>query len=49
MSDVFEEIVWVGKYIVIKWCGLWEYVGCVCGIGVVVILVVEDGYVLLVE
>lgn len=49
MSQLPEEIVWTGNYIVTKRRGRWEYVSRARGIGAAVILAVEDGHVLLVE
>lgn len=44
-----EEVMWMGRYIVAKRRGPWEYVGRARGIGAAVILAVENGHVLLVE
>lgn len=49
MSDIPEEIMWAGKYIVAKRRGPWEYVGRARNIGAAVILAIEDDHVLLVE
>jgi ADP-ribose pyrophosphatase len=43
------DIVWQGRYILVKKLGTWEYVGRARGVQAAVILAVEDGHVILVE
>jgi ADP-ribose pyrophosphatase len=43
------DIVWQGKYILVKKLGTWEYVGRTRGVTAAVILAVDKGHVILVE
>lgn len=43
------EIVWQGKYILVKTLGTWEFVGRTRGVSAAVILAVDEGHVILVE
>jgi ADP-ribose pyrophosphatase len=43
------EIVWQGKYILVRKQGTWEYVSRTRGIGAAVMLAIDDGKALLVE
>jgi ADP-ribose pyrophosphatase len=43
------EIVWQGKYILVKKLGTWEFVGRTRGVSAAVILAIDDGHVILVE
>jgi ADP-ribose pyrophosphatase len=43
------DIVWQGKYILVKKLGTWEFVGRTRGVTAAVILAVDEGHVILVE
>jgi ADP-ribose pyrophosphatase len=43
------DIVWQGKYILVKKLGTWEYVGRARGVQAAVILAIHEGHVILVE
>ncbi len=43
------DIVWQGKYILVKKLGTWEFVGRTRGVGAAVILAVDENHVILVE
>lgn len=43
------DIVWQGKYILVKTLGTWEFVGRTRGVSAAVILAVHQGHVILVE
>jgi len=49
MTELAEEIMWAGRFIVAKRRGKWEYVSRARNIGAAVIIAIEDGNVLLVE